>query len=167
MLKYLLNHPKMLHKAFLILTVSFCFFQSFGQFYTGYYVSAPRVHDFDHFKIKQSHGVTKLDGDLTIHAYLDHDEIWVERAVSVEDQNERAELIESYGEGKEIISTHVLKFQWDGNEWEYILFGYLGNEKHRHFVVIEEIFNDATETELLEFNTFDWVKGHHLETAKK
>lgn len=80
----------------------------------------------------------------------------------VEDELKRAKLIKEYNNGKDIISVHFLKFLWDGNEWEYFLLGYIGEDKHRHFVIVEEIFNDETESELLEFNKFDWVKAHHI-----
>lgn len=137
---------------------------TYGQYYTGYYVSAPQVHDFDHFKIKQhKDGHTKLDGDLEMHAYCSKkDELWEMTAEYVEEEDERNSLIKEYGNGKNIISVHFLKFLWDGNEYEYFLLGYQGDDKHRHFVVVEEIFEDETETTLLEFNKFDWVKAHHI-----
>lgn len=148
----------------LIITLTLLSFTSFAsaQFYTGYYVSDPQVHSLDHFKIKQAHGHTKLDGDLTIHAFIDHEEMWEQTAHAVEDEMKKSKLISAYNHGEEIISTHILKFMWDGNEWEYILLGYLEEDGHRHFIVIEEVFNDESETKLLEFNRFDWVKGHHL-----
>ena len=43
---------------------------SSAQFYSGYFVSDPQVHSFDHFKIKYEHDQTKLDGDLIIHAFI-------------------------------------------------------------------------------------------------
>ncbi|MEO1256737.1 MAG: hypothetical protein AAFY41_17885, partial [Bacteroidota bacterium] len=85
-----------------------------AQFYTGYYVSAPQVHAFSHFKIKQSHGQTKLDGDLKINAYIDHSQIWEQTAAYVSDEVERNRLIKEYSHGEEIISAHTLKFMWDG-----------------------------------------------------
>lgn len=133
-----------------------------AQYYSGNYVSQPQVHAFDHFKIKHHHDHSKLDGNLLIHAYMEKDEIWAEAAHYVDSEEERNKLIEKYHHGEEIISVHVLKFLWDGNEWEYILMGYLAEDQHRHFIVIEEIFNDESETELLEFNRFDWVKGNKL-----
>ena len=36
-------------------------FSSVAQFYSGYYVSDPQVHQFDHFKIKHYHD-TNLEG---------------------------------------------------------------------------------------------------------
>lgn len=140
-------------------------FYASGQFYSGYYVSDPQVHAFDHFKIKHKHDHTQLDGDLIIHAYLGHDELWEQTAHYVTDDKKRNTLIADYGHGEEIISCHILKFMWDGNEWEYILLGYIAEDNHRHFIVIEEIFNDESETRLLEFNRFDWIKGHHLSAA--
>ena len=137
-----------------------------AQVYTGYYVSDPQVHTFDHFKIKHKHDQTKLDGDLIIHAYADHDEIWERKALFVSDPQLKNKIITDYSHGEEIISVHLLKFMWDGNEWEYILLGYIAEDEHRHFIVIEEIFNDDSETKRLEFNRFDWVKGHHLSSAK-
>lgn len=153
-----------------IATITFCLatFLAFSQYYSGYYVSAPQVHSFDHFKIKQTKlDYSKLEGDLEIHAYCSKkDELWEMTATFVADETQRNYLINEYGDGKHIISVHALKFLWDGNEWEYFLLGYKGEDKHRHFVVIEEIFNDETETELLAFSTFDWVKAHHITQAK-
>ncbi|MEQ8907543.1 hypothetical protein [Ekhidna sp.] len=148
----------------LLLTTAFC---SSGQFYSGFYVSDPQVHAFDHFKIKHKHDHTQLDGDLIIHAYTDREELWERTAHYVADEQKRSSLIADYGHGEQIISCHVLKFMWDGNEWEYILLGYIAPDKHLHFIVIEEIFNDETETRLLEFNRFDWVKGRHISSASK
>lgn len=136
-----------------------------AQYYSGYYVSDPQVHSFHHFKIKQEKDESKIEGDLLVHAYCDKNELWEQRATLIDDQEQRQYLINTYGNGKKIVSLHFLKFLWDGNEWEYFLLGYLGEDKHRHFVVIEEIFNDETETQLIELNTFDWVKGHHLTTS--
>ncbi len=140
---------------------------SYSQYYTGYYVSAPQVHSFDHFTIKQEKDSdSKLEGDMVLHAFCTkRQELWEFKASYIDDAEQREYLIGEYGGGKNIISVHFLKFLWDGNEWEYFLLGYIGEDKHRHFVVIEEIFNDESETELLEFNTFDWVKGHHLAQA--
>lgn len=142
---------------------------AYSQYFSGYYVSAPKVHSFDHFKIKQSKdGATKLDGALDIHAYCSKkDELWEMVGEYVSDNERRSFLIKEYGQDKDIISVHTLKFLWDGNEWEYFLLGYLGQDKHRHFIVVEEIFNDETETELLAFSTFDWVKAHHISDGSK
>ncbi len=137
-----------------------------AQFFTGYYVSDPQVHSFDHFKIKHEHDHTKLDGSLVIHAYINNNEVWERKAEYVDSDEEREKLIADYSHGEDIISAHILKFLWDGNEWEYILLGYIAPDKHRHFIVIEEIFNDETETRLLEFNRFDWVKGHHIRPSE-
>lgn len=145
------------------ITLSIATLFVFGQQYSGYYVSAPQVHEFDHFKMKQQKDPTKVEGDIELHAFCSKkDELWEMTAEFVKDEERRNDLIREYGQGKNIISVHFLKFMWDGNEWEYFLLGYRGEDKHRHFVVIEEIFNDETETQLLEFNTFDWVKAHHI-----
>ena len=151
--------------ATLILTVATL--SSYSQVYSGYYVSAPQVHSFDHFKIKQEkNDHSKLEGDLEMHAYCSKkEELWEMTAEFVQDSKRRDYLIEEYGNGKDIISVHELKFLWDGNEWEYFMLGYMGEDKHRHFVVIEEIFNDESETELLEFSVFDWIKSHHITQA--
>lgn len=140
---------------------------STAQYYTGYYVSDPQVHSFDHFKIKQEKNDSKLEGNLLVHAFIERQEIWSQTASYVEDDSEKSRLIELYQHGEEIVSVHELKFMWDGNEWEYILLGYMGDDKHRHFIIIEEVFNDETETRLLDFNRFDWVKAHHLTTAQR
>ena len=126
-------------------------------------MSDPQVHSFDHFKIKQTRSDQgKLQGDLQIHAYEEKIELWSQTAHYVSDETKYNDLVSKYSYGENIISVHSLKFMWDGNEWEYILLGYVAPDKHRHFIVIEEIFNDESETELLEFHKLDWVKAHHL-----
>lgn len=126
-------------------------------------MSEPQVHSFDRFKIKQEKDDSKLEGDMILHSFCTKkQELWEMKAEFVDDKEQRDYLIKEYGGDREIVSVHILKFLWDGNEWEYFLLGYHGRDKHRHFVVVEEIFNDETETELLEFNKFDWVKSHHL-----
>lgn len=152
-------------KTIVTLLLFFTALNASSQYYSGYYVSDPQVHAFDHFKIKHKHDHTKTDGNLVIHAFMGHDELWVQTAHFVTEDDLREKLITEYSHGEEIISVHVLKFLWDGNEWEYILLGYLANDNHRHFIVIEEIYNDESETERLEFHRFDWVKGHHITTA--
>jgi len=148
--------------ATLILSIAVLF--AFSQAYSGYYVSAPQVHSFDHFKIKQAKADhSKVTGDIDLHAYCSKkDELWNMKALYVSDAEQRDYFIKEYGEEKDIVSVHFLKFPWDGNEWEYFLLGYIGEDKHRHFVVVEEIFYDEKEAELLEFNKFDWVKAHHI-----
>lgn len=137
-----------------------------AQFYTGYYVSDPQVHSFHHFKIHQDRDESgKLKGDLHIKAFNEDTYLWKQAAKHVNDQELYAELVDKYSHGEEIISIHMLTFMWDGNEWEYIMLGYIAPDKHRHFIVVEEVFEDETETVLLEFNRFDWIKGHHLQVA--
>ena len=137
-----------------------------AQFYTGYYVSDPQVHSFHHFKIHQDRDASgKLKGDLHIKAFNKDTYLWKQPATYVENQDLYDELIDKYAHGEEIISVHMLRFMWDGNEWEYIMLGYIAPDKHRHFIVSEEVFEDESETVLREFNRFDWVKGHHLVVA--
>ena len=137
-----------------------------AQFYTGYYVSDPQVHSFHHFKIHQDRDESgKLKGDLHIRAFNEDTYLWNQAASHVDDPQLYDTLVKKYAHGKEVISVHMLKFMWDGNEWEYIMLGYIAPDKHRHFIVIEEVFEDATETNLLQFHRFDWVKGHHLTVA--
>lgn len=141
-------------------------FWAIAQQYTGYYVSAPKVHSFDHFKIKQERDETKIEGDLEVHAFCSKKmELWNNKATLVSEKSRRDYLIKEYGEGRYIVSVHFLKFPWDGNEWEYFLLGYMGEDKHRHFVIVEEIFYDETEEKLLQFNKFDWTKAHHISHA--
>jgi hypothetical protein len=153
-----------MQKLIATITLSLAALFAYSQYYSGYYVSAPQVHEFDHFKIKQEKNTqSKFEGDLDIHAYCSKkEEIWEMVGTLVTDEERKSFLIQEYGQNKEIISVHALKFLWDGNEWEYFLLGYLGEDKHRHFVVVEEIFNDESETELLSLSKFDWVKAHHI-----
>lgn len=149
---------KLLLTTFLFFVVGF----SYAQYYTGYYVSDKKVHSFDHFKIKQDKTNDKTHGDLHVSAFAGDKLLWENVMTYVEPASRRNYYVENYGEGREIISVHELKFMWDGNEWEYILLGYHHEDRHRHFIVIEEIFNDESETELKEFNRFDWVRGHRI-----
>ena len=150
-------------KSLITLLTILVVYNSSAQFYTGYYMSDPQVHSFDHFRIRQAKSEEgKLQGDLQIHAYEEKIELWTQTAHYVTDKTHYNDFVAKYNYGKEIISVHQLKFMWDGNEWEYVLLGYVATDKHRHFIVIEEIFNDESETELLEFHKMDWIKAHHL-----
>lgn len=138
-----------------------------AQFFTGYYVSDPQVHSFHHFKIHQDRDESgKLKGALHIRAFNEDTYLWNQAAKHVDDKVLYNQLVKKYSHGEDIISVHMLKFMWDGNEWEYIMLGYIAPDKHRHFIVIEEVFEDQTEQVLLQFNRFDWVKGHHLVIAE-
>ncbi len=136
-----------------------------AQFFSGYYVSLPAVEDFHHFKIKHhSEHEGKYEGTFSLKAYIGKDVVWEQKAVTIHGE-EAEDFIRRYGEGKDILSVHKLKMMWDGNEWEFFFLGYLDKKNHGRFIVVEEIFNDETETELLKVEKFYWNKGHHLDSS--
>ena len=138
-----------------------------AQIYSGFYVSEPSVHSFHHFKIHQDRDDSgKLKGDLHIRAYNEESYLWEQAAKHIDDPVLYDELVANYAGEEKVISVHMLKFMWDGNEWEYIMLGYIAADKHRHFIVIEEVFSCECKTLRLRFNRFDWVKGHHLALAE-
>ena len=133
-----------------------------AQFFSGYYESTPQMEGFDHFEIKHQHGDEgKYEGIFTLHAFVGHDEMWSEEAVTIH-ADEADYFIEQYGEGKDILSVHKMKILWDGLEWEFFLLGYLDDHHHGQFIVVEELFTDASETVLKEVRKYTWSKAHHL-----
>ena len=89
-----------------------------------------------------------------------NDEMWEEEAVLIHDETAKL-LIKNYGKGHEILSVHKVSILWDGVDWELFFLSFINDEKQSSFLVIEEIFSDASETELLTFNTFNLIKSHH------
>ena len=137
-------------------------FWLFGQFFSGYYESTPKMEGFDHFEIKHQHGDEgRYEGVFTLHAYVGHDEMWSEEALTIHGE-EAENFINLYGEGRDILSVHQMKILWDGLEWEFFLLGYLDDRQHGQFIVVEELFTDATETELKELKKYTWTKAHHI-----
>jgi hypothetical protein len=133
----------------------------YAQFFTGYYESEPQMEGFDHFWIKHRHGdEAKYDGIFTLHAYIGHNEAWSQTAITIHGA-EAEGFIEKYGEGKDILSVHKMKLLWDGLEWEFFMLGFK-EEHHTSFIVVEEVFSDESETELLEINQYRWTKALHL-----
>jgi hypothetical protein len=134
----------------------------FAQFFSGYYESEPRMDGFDHFVIKHKHGDEgRYEGVFSLHAYVGHDEMWSEHAVTIRGE-EAQYFIDKYGKGNDIVSVHKMKIYWDGLEWEFFMMGYLDEHNHGRFIVVEELFADEEETELLQVNVYYWNKAHHL-----
>ena len=133
-----------------------------AQFFSGYYESTPQMEGFDHFEIDHEHGDEgRYDTFFTLHAYVDHQEMWAEEAVTITGE-EADYFIETYGEERAILSVHKMKILWDGLEWEFFLLSYLDKDDHGKFIVVEELFTDETETELKEVRRYTWSKAHHL-----
>ncbi len=95
-------------------------------------------------------------------AYVDDVMVWKRDAVTITGE-EADYMVENYGEGKDILSVHKLKMLWDGVEWDFFFLGYLDSKGHGRFVVVEEIFSDVEETNLLKIEKFHWMKGRHYE----
>lgn len=70
-------------------------------------------------------------------------------------------FIENYADGKNIESVHFVNTLMDGLEWQFFLLAYVDGDGKNAYIVVEQIFTDETETELLEINTFRWFHKHH------
>ena len=134
-----------------------------AQFFSGYYSSEPQVEGFHHFKIKhhQEHE-GKYEGVFSMKAYVADHLVWEREAVTIHG-DEADRMVADYGEGKEIVSVHKLRMLWDGVEWDFFFLGYLDAKGHGRFIVVEEIFSDETETDLLSIDKFHWSKGRHFQ----
>ena len=133
-----------------------------AQFFSGTYQSTPSMESFDHFKIKHKHGDEgKYEGHFDVHAFVGHDEIFQQTAETIHGSL-ADQIIKDYGEGKNILSVHEMKVFLDGVEWEVFLLGYLDQHKHGQFIIVEEVFEDESETELIEIKKYHWTKAHHL-----
>ena len=126
---------------------------AFSQHLTGYYESDPQMENYDHFKIHHRHD------HLEVRAYIGNGELWTTEALLITD--EKADyFIKNYGQGKTITSVHELIVKFDGLDWEFFLLAFKDEKGKNRFIVIEEIFMDETETELLELNQFEWSHVH-------
>lgn len=133
-----------------------------AQFFSGYYQSNPQMEGFDHFEIKHHQGDEgKYEGVFTLHAFVDHQEMWSQSAQTIHGE-EAQYFIEKYGDDQEILSVHKMKIEWDGLEWEFFMLGMLDEHNHGKFIVIEELFNDESESKLISIKKYDWSKTHHL-----
>jgi hypothetical protein len=133
-----------------------------AQFFSGYYESTPLMEGFDHFEIKHLHGEEgRYEGVFTLHAFVGDDEMWSEEAVTIHGE-EADYFISQYGEGRDILSVHKMRILWDGLEWEFFLLGYMDHRDHGRFIVVEELFTDASETQLKDVRKYHWAKVHHL-----
>lgn len=125
-----------------------------AQHLTGYYESDPQMENYDHFKIHHYHK------SLEVKAYLASGEIW--RSLADEVTGEKADyLIENYSECKDITSVYFVNVLLDGLNWEFFLLAYRDQKGKNRFIVVEEIFTDESEEELLEINKFIWSHIHH------
>lgn len=126
----------------------------FSQHLTGYYESDPQMENYDHFKIHHKHD------HLEVKAYIGNGELWTTVAFEVTDAK-KDYFIKKYGQDKAITSVHELKVLLDGLDWEFFLLAYVDDQGKNRFVVVEEIFMDETEEELLEIHVFNWSHNHH------
>ena len=125
-----------------------------AQHLTGYYESEPQMENYDHFKIHH-----KQD-ELEVKAYIGSGELWTTVATEITD-DQADYFIKKYGIGKEITSVHVVKIVFDGLDWEFFLLAHQDERGKNSFVVVEEIFLDESEEELLEVHSFQWSHKHH------
>ncbi len=148
-----------------IISLLFCASLAHGAYsqFSGFYRSSPKIPGFDHFKIHHHHEhAGKYNGTFSLKAFYDRGLLWEEEAKTVEGEEIDA-LVAQYGQGKDILSVHEMKIYWDGEEWEFFMLGYLDKKHHGAFIVVEEVFTDDTEEELLEIKTYKWIKTHkHL-----
>lgn len=126
----------------------------FSQHLTGYYESDPQMENYDHFKIHHRHD------HLEVKAFIGAGELWTTVAMEITD-SKMDYFIKKYGRGKEITSVHELKVLMDGLDWEFYLLAYADEKGKNRFIVVEEIFLDETEEELLELHEFEWSHIHH------
>jgi len=131
--------------------------------FSGVYRSSPDLEGIDHFKLHHHHEhAGKYQGTFSLKAFYDKGLLWEESAKTIEGAD-IDDLILQYGEGEEILSVHEMKLFWDGEEWEFFMLGYLDDKNHGAFIVVEEVFSDNTETELIETKSYRWLKSHkHL-----
>jgi hypothetical protein len=126
----------------------------FSQHLTGYYESDPQMENYDHFKIHHKHD------HLEVKAFIGAGELWTTVAMEITDAK-KDYFIKKYGKGNDITSVHELKVLLDGLDWEFYLLAYADDKGKNRFIVIEEIFMDETEEELLELHEFEWSHVHH------
>ena len=113
------------------------------------------MENFHHFRINHRHD------HFEIHAYLEGGELWSSVATEITDV-QKDYFIREYGQGKDIRYVHRYKVLLDGLDWEFILLSYEDADTGKNrYVVVEEIFFDETQEELLEVHVFDWSHTHH------
>lgn len=133
-----------------------------GQFYSGKFVSEPKLEDFDHFVVHQHPHHHKYGGTLDVKAFVKSGELLHSTAKVVEE--EKAKLfIEKFSGGLEILTVYELDIELDGEVWEFFMLGYENEYKHASFIVVEEIFDDIYDSEPVEVHTFTWGRS----TAKR
>ena len=121
-----------------------------SQHLTGNYVSTPQMENFEHFKIyhKQHH--------LEVKAFISSGELWSSVATKIEDVKADY-LIKKYGKGEDVKDVYELKVLLDGLDWKFYLLAFIGDNNKNNFIVIEEIYADETEKQLMESHQFQWL----------
>lgn len=145
-------------KSILIVFIQLSTLTVFSQFFSGNYHSEPPLYEFDHLKIKHHHSPHhKYEGDLSVKAFTTTMMLWEVDAKMI--TGDRAKFfIEKFGEDEEIQTVYEFKIELDGIEEDYILLGYEDQKGKGCFLAVEEVFEDATEEDLLAIKTFRLVK---------
>jgi hypothetical protein len=133
-------------------------YTSFAQFFSGNYHSEPTVEEFDYLKIHHHHlKHHKYEGDLNVKGFSQTSELWELKAKMI--SGEKSEFfINKFSGGEKILTVYEFKLEVDGIEEDYILLGHKNSKGHGQFIVIEEIFNDASEEEMLSLKTFKLIR---------
>jgi hypothetical protein len=148
-----LNHTVMT-RIVLLTMVLFSAIISHAQRLTGYYESEPPMEDLDHFRITHHQDL------FEVKAFLNEGLLWSSEAMEM--SGEGAEyFVNEYGQGRDIQSVHRLQVLLDGLDWEIFLLAYVDENGKNRYIVVEEIFLDETEQDLLEVNVFEWSHTHH------
>ena len=143
-----------MRKAVLATLCSLLTLIGYSQHLTGYYESDPQMENYDHFKIHHKHD------HLEVKAYIGNGLLWTSIAMEITD-SKKDYFIKKYGGGHDITSVHNLKVLLDGLDWEFFLLAFKDEKGKNRFVMVEEIFKDETEEELLELHLFEWSHTHH------
>jgi len=127
-----------------------------AQHYSGYYMSAPQLADFHHFKIHQKeHG-----SHLLVKGIIDKTELW-EVPAHVLPRDSAQAIIAQFSDGKTIDHVYELDIAYDGASWRFYLLSYHDHERnHGAFKVIEEVFEDEETLKPSHIMSFEWYKSH-------
>lgn len=144
----------------IVILLQFGVSTSYAQFFSGKYHSEPIVEEFDYLKVHHHHTKHhKYEGDLTVKGFGRTSELWELKAKMI--NGEKAEFfINKFGAGEKILTVYEFKLEIDGIEEDYILLGYENGKKHGQFIVIEEVFTDTAEEDMLSLKTFKLLKKH-------
>ncbi|MFT6867620.1 MAG: hypothetical protein ACJA08_002463 [Cyclobacteriaceae bacterium] len=151
-------------KSFVLLFILlFANFALSAQFFSGYFVSDVPIDDFEHLKIHHHHSSHhKYEGNLMVKGFSEHGEIWEMNAEMI--TGDKADFfIKEFGGDYSIVTVYEIKIYFDGIEEDFILMGYEESDGHPAFVVVEEVYSDEDESNLIKLKSFKLKKAHHME----